>query len=98
VKAQTIRAANRLYKSFSSEHADLENLAWTQELILNSCDDELAKVLRAKLLAADSFEVEGPLAFFCLVQEVIQNTEEISHALISKLQNYTLTSITGKNV
>jgi hypothetical protein len=41
MKAQTIRASNRLYKSFSSEHLDLENLAWTQELILDSCDGEL---------------------------------------------------------
>jgi hypothetical protein len=73
-------------------------MLWTQELILNSCDDELKHYLMSRLCLLPPEFHGGPTVFMMLVEQIISNNEHLARALINRLNAYTIPMIPGENI
>ena len=98
VTISQVQESNKIYSRFSCSIIDCQNLAWLNDLILNSCVMDLRQTLMAKLLTYDATERGGPLIFMLLVQLVVNNNESTTRALQHKLQSFKITSVPGENV
>ena len=85
VTISQVQESNKIYSRFSRSIIDRQNLAWSNDLILNSCVMDLRQTLMAKLLTYDATERGGPLTFILLVQLFVNNNK--STALAQKIQD-----------
>ena len=86
VSQNKIEKSNKAYFKFGDEIA-VENMIWTKDLILNSCDEETYEKINSKLLMADPLTVGGPLAFFYLVQAVLKTSDKTARLSPSSLDS-----------
>ena len=97
VNFDAVKANNKL----SFEYGDditRENLTWTEQLIVNSCDQELADRVIGRLQMIESSERGGPAAFHILAQLIITNTEDLSFSIVKYLRDLKLTNFDGEDV
>lgn len=90
--------SSEFYYKFSKKQLDQENLEWTMDLLLNSCDLELQKIVQSKLLMLPRTQRGGPTTFMLIVTQIIHSNDNISRALTSRLDHYKVTSVPGENI
>jgi hypothetical protein len=81
----TVMISSAYYVKYSLRELDAENMMWTQELILNSCDDELKHYLMSRLCLLPPEYHGGPTVFMMLVEQIISYKEHLARALINHL-------------
>jgi hypothetical protein len=92
-----VAASNQGYR-FWGDDVSLENLNWTQDLLLNSCDPTLYEEVASKLYAADEASRGGPLVLHYIIQLTVKTTDRTARAIVNKLQEFKLSKIPGENV
>jgi hypothetical protein len=71
---------------------------WTQELILNSVDDDLYDRINSKLLNLPEDAYGGPIALFFLADLILKTTDRTAHILITLLSDFTISSIPNEDL
>jgi hypothetical protein len=94
----SVLLSTEYYVTYSDKQIDSENLQWSQELILNSCDEELKHYLMSRLCLLPASQHGGPTIFMMLVEQIVSNNEHLSRALISRLNSFKITMIPGENI
>ena len=94
----SVQQSNEIYSCFSKSIIDQQNLEWSHDLIINSCEPELQQQLLSKLMTFKDSEVGGPLTFILLVQLVVHNNERTTRALQQKLQSFRITQVPEEDV
>jgi hypothetical protein len=98
IDLNTVLLSTEYYVMHSNNKLDAENLAWSQELIMNCCDDEMKHYLQSRLSLLPDHHHGGPTVFMMLVERIISNDEHLSRALITRLNNFTLSMVPGENI
>jgi hypothetical protein len=94
----TVLLSSEYYAKHSLESIDAENMSWTQELILNSCDDELKHYLMSRLSLLPPEQHGGPTVFMLMVEQIVSNNDHLARALINRLNSFTIPMIAGENI
>ena len=92
-----IMKSNEAYRFWGDEIA-LENLNWSQDLMLNSCDEKLYEEVANKIYATPEEYRGGPLALYHIVQLTIKTTDRTARAIVNKLQQFKLNKIPNENI
>jgi hypothetical protein len=82
----------------SNRAIDTENLICSQELILNSCNEDLKMYLLSRLSLLPVEHHGGPTVFMMMVEQIVSNNEHLSRALITRLNSFTMSMVPGENV
>lgn len=69
ISLENVRKSTRLYYEHASEDYIIENLVWSGEKLLNSCEAELRDIILTKALFLPQKEVGGPV-YFKIMMEV----------------------------
>lgn len=97
VTQDQIAKSNEGYRFWGDEVA-LENLNWSQDLLLNSCDSKLHDEVANKLYATPEESRGGPLVLYFIVQLTVKTTDRTARAIITKLQQFKLHKIPNENI
>ena len=77
---------------------DLQNLDWSQELLQESSEVDLANKVQEDLLGVPSEYECGPLYFFYMMKRIISSSEDAVVSLISKVKGMRIMDFEGENV
>ena len=70
----TIRLSNAYYAQFGADYS-VENLAWSADRILNTCDNALRDKVREGLVGVSELESEGPLVLKKML-DIVMNVDD----------------------
>ena len=90
--------SNRIYAERSTDRLHPQNLAWTQELLLNSCDPTFRSDIEARLMNIPDNEQGGALIYHMLLNSLISSTSEASRGIVRKLESLSVTDFAGENI
>ena len=90
--------ASMKFKRYYGQTYDVQNLQWSQELIKNSCDEDLATKVMERLRKIPDEEKGGALFYFIMIKLIQTNTEQAVRVLTEKLEKLSLRTLTGENV
>ena len=80
------------------EDFDIENLEWSQELLENSCSEELRNLVSEQMLEINTIYHGGPLFFYLMMKIIIRTTNEATRKLIERIRNLNISNIRGENI
>ena len=75
-----------------------ENLQWSKQLLLSSCEDSLRNKIESQMATLPSKHDTGPVAFFLIASIIVSTSQKIARALTSKLQFTRLYHFPGEDV
>ena len=97
VELSTVRYANAYFMEFGKEYHG-ENIVWSGEKILNSCDAELRDKLIEQTRNWPETQKGGPTYLKLLLPLILSTTEKSLRSLTDKLSRLKLTDFDGENV
>jgi hypothetical protein len=97
VDLQTVRDANAYYVKFGTDYHG-ENVVWSGEKILNSCDTDLRDKLVESTRNWPEEHKGGPTYLKLLLSLVLSTTEKSLRSLTDKLSKLIITDFPGENV
>ncbi|KAL7574320.1 hypothetical protein ACA910_008429 [Epithemia clementina (nom. ined.)] len=93
-----VRMSNQIYAENTDDKLHPRNLAWTQDLMLGCCDPDLRGDLEHRLITIPDNEQGGPLVLHMILYQLMTTTHESARAIISRLQNLSVTDYPGENI
>ena len=97
IDTATIRQLNRYYAEFRETYT-VENLAWSSERILATCDNELRDKVREQLVGVSPLENGGPLVLKMMLDIVMNVDDAVLQSLVQSIQSLRMKEIAGENV
>ena len=76
----------------------MENLAWSSDRILNTCEDSLCDKVREGLIGVSELESGGPLVLKKMLDIVMDVDDSALKSLTEALQNLRMKDVPGDNV
>ena len=93
----TIRWSNRHYATWSSA-GTVENLSWSADRILATCEDTLLDKVRKGLVGVSPMESRGLLVLFKMMNIIMDIDDSALHSLTENLQVLRLKDVPGYKV
>jgi hypothetical protein len=93
----SVRASVR-FKRYYGQTFDIQDLQWSQELIENSCDEDLRIKVLERLRPIPDVEQGGPLFYYTMIQLIQTDAEQAVRTLIDKLEHLSLKTLSGENI
>ena len=93
-----VRRSTRAYYLLADKDYVVENLAWSAEMILNSCETDLKDKIMDKTMHLSGLEKSGPLYLLIMLQEIFSVSDKSLRALVTRIQNMNLKQYKGENV
>ena len=97
VDESEVRLSNRYYNQYGTE-ATVENLAWSADRILDTCDDNLRDKVREGLVGVPPLESGGPLVLKLMFDVVMDVDDAALRALTEGIQKIRMKDIPGENI
>ena len=98
ISERQVRLSNRIWSEGTSERLHAQNIAWTQELLLGSCDASLRHDIESRLTDIPDNEQGGPLIYHMIMNMLISSSHEANRAVIRKLESISVTDFPGENM
>ena len=92
-----IRLSNRYYDMYGSD-ATMENLTWSTDRILITCEDYFRDKVRKLLVGVLSLETGGPLVLKLALDVFMDVDDSALRSLAQNLQNLWMKDVPGENV
>jgi hypothetical protein len=86
------------FKRYYGQEYDLQDLQWSQELLENSCDEELRNKIREQLKEIPADEQGGALYYYLMIELIQVDTDNAVRSLTTKLANLDIGALEGENV
>jgi hypothetical protein len=83
--AAKVKLSCQAYFQYGDKVA-IDNLMWSQNLILRSCSEALANTLNARLSILPPYQRGGPTVFMLLAELMLSSTDKTSNNILNKLQ------------
>lgn len=97
VDKSEVRLSNRYYNQYGTE-ATVENLAWSADRILDTCDDNLHDKVREGLVGVPPLESGGPL-ILKLMFDVVMDVDDAALRVVTEgIQKIRTKDLPGENV
>ena len=98
IELPDIKLSCKSYFEFGSEDYIVENLAWSGEKLLNSCDDSLRQTIQGHSLNFEVHERVGPVYLKVMLDIIFNVSDRSLRALVSRIENMKLSDYNGENV
>ena len=82
--------------SFGSDF-QVENIKWTYDAILNSCDKSLRNILQSKMLKCPGKKF-GPVVYWFLIDQLTSADDTIIRSIIDELTNINIADSPGQSI
>jgi hypothetical protein len=92
-----VRAAMKFQRYYGQTY-DIQDLQWSQEMVKNSCDEDLGTKVMERLRRIPDEEKGGALFYFIMIKLIQTDTEQAVRVLTEKLEKLSLKSLAGENV
>ena len=93
-----IRLSNQVYAENTSEKIHPQNLSWTQELLLASCDSSLCSDIEHRLVSIPQNEQGGPLILHMILNQMMSTTHEGARHIVRRLESHSVSAYPGENI
>jgi hypothetical protein len=93
-----IRMSNRIWAEGTTQRIHPQNIAWTQELLLPSCDSTMRSDIEARLMNIPDNEQGGPLIYHMILNSLVSSTSEANRGVIRKLETLSIADFAGENI
>jgi len=97
VDLETIKKASAFFMRRGQPY-HVENLLWSGNKLLNSCDDKLRQKIEEKTIRYSVEHRTGPVYFAIMIALVLASSSQSLRILTKKVENLSLTDIPGENV
>ena len=77
---------------------DLQNLDWSFEMLLKSCEVSLANKVRENMVGTELELQCGPMFFYLMMREIISSTEVSVLSMVNRIKSIKLSTFKGENV
>ena len=94
---EEVRASNSYYARYGSVYS-VENLAWSNDRLLNTCEEPLRNKILEGLVGVDPIELGGPLVLKLMLDIIMDVDDSALRALTQSLQTLRLKDVPGENV
>jgi hypothetical protein len=98
VTEHQVRYSNELYAVAATDDLHGQNLLWSQELLLASCDTPLQIDLANKLISIPEAQQGGPLIYYLIMRQLVSVTYDASRSIIHRLTKLSVTDFPGENI
>ena len=92
-----VRKSIRYFKRFG-KHYVIQNLAWSADMLLKSCEQDLRDKVAERLMLVSEDEKGGPLTFFYILSEITSFSEDAVAAMERRLTDMSIKEFEGENV
>ena len=89
--------SNKYCAMFGSD-ATVENLLWSQDRILNSCQEPIRDKVRESIVEMSTLKMGGPIILKIMLDIIMDVDDSVLQALIETLRNVRMKDIKGDNV
>ena len=89
--------SNNHYAMFGTD-ATVENISWSQDSIINSCEESLIEKVRESMVGMSTLEMGGPIILIIMLDIIMEVDDSALRALTESLQNIRMKDIKGENV
>jgi hypothetical protein len=86
------------FRRYYGQTFDIQDLQWSQELLENSCDEDLRIKVLERLRPIPDVEQGGPLFYYMMIQLIQTDAEQAVRTLIDKLEHLSLKTLSGENI
>ena len=93
----TIHHSNAYYAKYGATWS-VENLAWSTDMVLNTCEDSLKDKVREELVGVPEMELGGPLALKKMSSIMMNVNDAALMSLTESLQNFRMKDMPAENV
>ena len=94
---EEVRVSNRYYAQYGADYA-VENLAWSGDRILNTCEEPLRNKILEGLVGVDAMEMGGSLVLKMMLDIIMDVDDSALRGLTQSLQTLRLKDVPGENV
>ncbi|GAX21370.1 hypothetical protein FisN_12Lu132 [Fistulifera solaris] len=98
VSMENIKKHSVFLASVSRQKYKRENLAWSGELILNSCSEELRTRIKTQAQGLPEIHRTGPVYFKMMMEFVVVRDSTTLRGLIDQFESLSVTDFPGENV
>jgi hypothetical protein len=96
--SETLVRAAMKFKRYYGQTYDIQDLQWSQEMVKNSCDEDLATKVMERLRRIPDEEKGGALFYYIMIKLIQTDTEQAVRVLTEKLEKLSLKTLAGENV
>ena len=94
---RSVGKSNAHYNQFG-QNFDVQDLAWTQELLENSCDETLRDKVMETLLLYPKVQQGGPLFYRIMIGLITTTTAEATRTMVTRITSMKIRDIQGEDV
>ena len=93
-----VRLSNQIYAERTTDSLHPQNLSWTQDLLLASCDGTLRADLENCLVTIPDNEQGGPLVLHMILTQLMTTTTDAARGIVRRLEKHSVTAYPGENI
>ena len=93
-----VRLSNQIYAERITDSLHPQNLSWTQDLLLASCDGTLRADLENRLITIPDNEQGGPLVLHMILTQLMMTTTDAARGIVRRLEKHSVTTYPGENI
>jgi uncharacterized protein Smg (DUF494 family) len=97
ISIETVKKAVSWFLRYGQDY-HVENVKWSGEMILNSCEETLRNKLNESTAFLDESQKGGPVYFSIMMNHIIATSNVALRGIINRLQSLKLTEFDGENV
>ena len=97
INEEDVRTSNPYYSQYRSDYS-VENLAWTNDRLLNTCEEPLRNKILERLVGVNAMEIDGLLVLKLMFDIIMYVNDSALRALTQSLQTLRLKDVPGENV
>jgi hypothetical protein len=92
-----VHKSNKLYRMYGSEW-DVQNAYLSDNLLENSCEEDLRLKVKERVYTIPVIERGGPLFFHVMVHKIISMSDDTIRTLIDRITNMNIKESQGKDI
>ena len=97
ISIRTVKASTVHYCKWGQTY-NLTDLEWSQQLLENSCEENLRNKVSEELMSLDYKFHGGPTYFYIMMKVILRTTDQATRALVQSIKNLKISKIQGENV
>ena len=97
VSVEDVRATNSYYSRWGADYV-VENLQWSEDRCLGTCEVALKSKVREGLTGVPSMEKGGPLAFKMMLEVVMDVEDSSLRSMTDRIKTVRMKDIPGENI
>jgi hypothetical protein len=97
ITEEEVRKSNKLYRQYGTVW-DVQNASLSENLLENSCDEELRLKVKERVDTIPVIERGGPLYFYIMVHKILSMSDDTIRLLTDRITNMNIKEVQGEDI